>query len=560
MLLHLELRDFAIIDSVSLALDDGLTVLSGETGAGKSILIDAIGLLLGDRADTGQVREGATQADLSAQWDLQHCPAASDWLEAQSLLDDDEPHSLTLRRVLGSDGRSRAFINGRPTPVGALRELGELLIEIHGQHAHQLLRKPGHQRQLLDDFGDYPELLARVAETAGEVQALRKRLQQVREGATTDPAQLQLLQHQVGELDALALEADELPGLEEEHRRLSHAGELLQRGGAALGALVDDDDAVRGRLAQLTGLLAQLRDLTSDFDEAAELADQARIAVDEAGSSLRHALDRIDLDPERLQTVEDRMRSIHDLARKHRVTAAELPALHERLQASLEAAEAAGGDLEALQQRLTEAEKAYGAACAPLHDARAEAADRLAQAVNEQLARLNMPDARLQVVVRAADAGGASRHGSDEVVLLFSANPGQSPQPLVRIASGGELSRVSLALQAALSARASVPVMIFDEVDVGVGGATAEVVGQLLRSLSTRCQVLCVTHLPQVAAQGHHQINVRKQVVDGRTEVRTGPLDASARAEEIARMLGGVKITRETQKLAQQMLKQAAGS
>lgn len=554
MLVHLDIRDFAIVDAVSLELGTGLTVLTGETGAGKSILIDAIGLLLGDRADSGFVRAGAQQADINGQWDIGVDARAREWLETQAMTDGDDPDTLNLRRVVTSDGRSRAFINGRPAPISALRELGEMLIEIHGQHAHQLLRKPGHQRQLLDDFGGHDDALKAVADAARHLSDVRHKLDAIQNRRTTDPAQLDYLRHQLEELEQLQLQDGELDTLEQEHQRLSHADSLLSNGAQALAGLSEDEDAISNRLSSVASLVNQLRDVSQDFGEAANLVEQAQINVDEAAASLRHALDHIEVDPDRLREVEQRLSSIHDLARKHRLRPEELPALDERLRNEVAEAEAAGGDVAELQQSVQRAEDAYRKAAIPLSKQRAHAAQQLGDAVRAKLAELAMPEARLEVAVRTNVGRSPSIHGDDDVELQFSANPGQTPRPLTRVASGGELSRISLALQTALSARANVGVMIFDEVDVGVGGATAEVVGRLLRHLSARCQVLCVTHLPQVAAQGHHQVTIRKRAEKDQTRVEAHTLSPEDRRKELARMLGGIDITQQTLNLADEML------
>lgn len=558
MLVHLDIRDFAIVDAVSLDLSGGMTALTGETGAGKSILVDAIGLLLGDRADSASVREGAGQAEITGQWTLPDEDGAIRWLEEQALTDTAEPESIVLRRVISADGRSRAFINGRPVAVGVLRELGEMLVEIHGQHAHQLLRRPEHQRRLLDDFGGHEALLATTAAAARALEEAQRRHKEALSAHATDPAQLDYLRHQVEEIEALQLTEEGLSELEAEHQRLAHAESLLATGGQALGGLSDDDSSARTQLSTIHGLLAEICERSEDFREAADLVDQAYIAIDEATSSLRHALDRIEVDPERLRQVEEQISSIHDIARKHHVRAAELPGLAERLRGELEAAEAAGGDIARLEAAITEVRQQYRDAAEPLSRARAEAGEALSSAVQERLEQLAMPNARLEVAVSSDPEARISGQGCDDVELRFSANPGQPPRPLTRVASGGELSRISLALQTALSARANVGVMIFDEVDVGVGGATAEVVGRMLRDLTARAQVLCVTHLPQVAAQGHHQITIRKAAAEGGTQVSAESLSHEQRRDELARMLGGVKVTEKTRELADQMLAQGA--
>lgn len=558
MLVHLAIRDLAVIDAADLPLRPGFTVLTGETGAGKSILIDALGLLLGDRADASLIRDGAAAAELSAELHLTNDAEALAWLREQALVDEDEPNHLLLRRVLAREGPSRAFINSRSVPLASLRELGERLIEIHGQHQHQQLLKAGQQRALLDAWAAHHTLLAATADTAHAWQSIGREIEAIEQRAPLDPAQLDYLRHQVAEIEALALQADELPALEDEQRRLAHAGELLQSGNQTLDALYGGEAAAYDILGQAGARLGRLCELDGSFQEALELVSQAQIQVEEAAQTLRRHLERTELDPERLDAVERRMRSIHDLARKHRLRPDELPQRLAELQQALLAADAGRDQLDRLRERQDQALVAYRKAAAALGQSRRKAAKALAREVRDHLAALGMTEARLDIAVDTRSDAAPSPRGDDDVRIDFSANPGQAPRPLARIASGGELSRVSLALQVAVSQSASVPVMIFDEVDAGVGGGTAEIVGVLLRRLSAGRQVLCVTHLPQVAAQGTQQFLISKRVEAGTTRTRVSELDEPGRVEELARMLGGVEITEATRSLARDMLARAA--
>lgn len=558
MLIHLGIQDLAVIDAAQLPLRPGFTVLTGETGAGKSILIDALGLLLGDRADASLIRDGAATAELTAELLLTPGTPAMTWLQAQALADDDEPGQLLLRRVLAREGPSRAFVNGRSVPLASLRELGEQLIEIHGQHQHQQLLKSGQQRALLDAWAAHDDRLAATAQAAKHWQTLSRSIDEAGSRVAVDPAQLDDLRHLIGEIEALDLDAAELPALEDEQRRLAHAGELLQGGNATLDALYGGEAAAYDLLSRIAVQLVRLRELDPGFDEAAQLIDQALIQTEEAAQLLRRRLEHTELDPERLDAVERRMRAIHDLARKHRLRPEELPQRLSTLQDELAAAESGRAHLARLQAEQAEALAAYRKAAAALSASRRTAAERLAGEVRGHLAALGMIDAQLTIAVDTRPGADPAAHGDDDVRIDFSANPGQAPRPLARIASGGELSRVSLAIQVAVSQSASVPVMIFDEVDAGVGGGTAEIVGALLRRLSSSGrQVLCVTHLPQVAAQGNQQFLIRKTTAAGNTRTTVTRLDQPDRVEELARMLGGVEITEATRTLARDMLSRA---
>lgn len=559
MLQRLHIRNFAIIDELELRLEAGFTALTGETGAGKSILIDAIGLLLGDRADTSMVRASAERADIQAEWDVQHCPDASAWLREMELLDPDDPSHCLIRRVISSEGRTRAFINGSAVQLTALRELGETLIEIHGQHEHQRLVRPDVQRELLDAFlADEAPLLA-VREQAGQFRRLEQSLKQARDAGARDPAELEFLRYQIEELDALGLKPGELDQIDEEHRQLANAGQLIQEGGACLEALAEADGAIIDQVGRLEQQLTQLGRLHGGFAEVSELLNGAGIQLQEAAAQLRRMVERLDLDPERLAELEDKLTAIQDLSRKHHVRSSELLQRRDELAEQLQSSESAASALSSLEAERGRMLTEYRRSAERLSAARRKAATQFAEAASAITRELGMSQATLEVAVEAQPDRPPRSHGQDDIRLDFSANPGQPPRPLAKIASGGELSRISLAIQVAATGSRQVPVMIFDEVDSGVGGGVAQMVGERLRQLAEQRQILCVTHLPQVAAQGHHQMRISKQVDSGQTRTQVEALDEAQREQELARMLGGVEITERSRAHAREMLEQVNG-
>ena len=559
MLQRLHIRNFAIIDELELRLEAGFTALTGETGAGKSILIDAIGLLLGDRADTSMVRASAERADIQAEWDVQHCPDASAWLREMELLDPDDPSHCLIRRVISSEGRTRAFINGSAVQLTALRELGETLIEIHGQHEHQRLVRPDVQRELLDAFlADEAPLLA-VREQAGQFRRLELSLKQARDAGARDPAELEFLRYQIEELDALGLKPGELDQIDEEHRQLANAGQLIQEGGACLEALAEADGAIIDQVGRLEQQLTQLGRLHGGFAEVSELLNGAGIQLQEAAAQLRRMVERLDLDPERLAELEDKLTAVQDLSRKHHVRSSELLQRRDELAEQLQASESAASALSSLEAERDQMLAEYRRSADQLSAARREAAAQFAAAASSITRELGMSQATLEVAVESQAERPPRSHGQDDIRLDFSANPGQPPRPLAKIASGGELSRISLAIQVAATGSRQVPVMIFDEVDSGVGGGVAQMVGERLRQLAEQRQILCVTHLPQVAAQGHHQMRISKQVDSGQTRTQVEALDEAQREQELARMLGGVEITERSRAHAREMLEQVNG-
>ena len=556
MLSRITIRNLVIVRSLDLDLRRGMTALTGETGAGKSILIDALGLALGEKADSGMIRAGADQAEISVGFDLEDDSPALDWLAQHDLAADGE---CLLRRVLVRNGRNRAYINGIPTPQALLRELGDRLVDIHGQHAHQSLLHAAAQRQLLDA---YAGLRAEVRELAQLYQSWRSTLDQLaslRQAGDDRASRLDYLSYQIRELEDVAIDCDDLADLEAEQARLAHAERLLGDSATVLAALDDDEPSIRSSLDHAGGVLTTLAELDPSLVEARDLLETAGIQIEEAVGVLRRYQDRVELDPERLQQVDAQLGGLHDAARKHRVDPDQLMDLLQRLRDEAQALANADHDLIRLQHAVDETEKAYLNAAARLSTARRKAAEALSGTVTASMQTLGMRGGRLRVACEA-DNQRPGPSGIDRVTFLVAANPGQPEAPLSDVASGGELSRISLAIQVATANCGSVPTLIFDEVDVGIGGEVAEIVGQLLRRLARDRQVLCVTHLPQVASQAHHQLRVHKMTDGKTTETGIDCLDEDARVDEVARMLGGVDITEQTRRHAQEMIERAQGA
>jgi DNA repair protein RecN (Recombination protein N) len=543
MLSNLSLRDLAVASRVDLSLAPGMSVITGETGAGKSILVDALSLLAGGRADSGVVRQGCERAEASAEWNIAAVPAAAAWLKEHEL--DDQGQCL-LRRVVRADGGSRAFINGRPASLQQLRELASLLIEIHGQHEHQALLDRGHQLQLLDQYAKNDSEREAVATLARRWRELRELEQALRQAHAVGADDIALLESQLVELEQVDPDPGRIERLEQEHRRLSHAGELLE-GLGRIEALLENDEAASAR--RTLGLAAAESDRLAQFDselgEAAALLASAQVQLDEALSVLRRRREAVDLDPERLAQAEADLRRLHALARKHRVPMRELAAVRAALSARLSAAASAGSRLQALGRERAEVEAAWGKAAAALRQSRERAAQALASEVSALMHRLGMGGGRFEIRIDPID-GDPQPGGSEQVEFLVSANAGMAPRPLRKVASGGELSRISLAIKVATITLEDTPTLVFDEVDSGIGGAIAEIVGRTLHALGARRQVLCVTHLAQVAACADHHYRVEKQLREGRSESFVQALGDAERIAELARMQAGVAITPAT--------------
>ena len=550
MLRTLSIRDFVIVDALELEFSPGFTVLTGETGAGKSILIDALALALGERGDAAAVRTGCERADISAEFDIQALRELGLWLRAAEL--EGDPDALLLRRVIDKNGRSRAFVNGRPATLSQLREAGEWLVDIHGQHAHQSLLKTDAQRTLLDAHAGLTQLAAEVANAYRHWQKLAQARAEYETNAAQRNAEREQLQWQARELEQLALLPDEWEAVQSEHTRLAHAAGLIEGVQAALDALSEADAAclplLSGAAARLEALLAY----DGGLREAQELIRSGEAQVQEAVYALRHYAERLELDPGRLAAVEARMEAIHGSARKFRLAPQELPAHLRQLQARLAELEIAS-DLEALAKQEQQARSIYFELAAKLGAGRKRAAAKLGKEVTQAMQRLAMAGGRFEVALNPYSMEG-SVHGSEQVEFLVAANAGVEPRALARVASGGELSRISLAIQVITSKAALVPTLIFDEVDAGIGGSVAEIVGRQLKTLGRERQVLCVTHLPQVAAQADQQWSVSKSGDEGGVRTAVSVLDRKSRIEEVARMLGGTEITATTRKHAAEML------
>ena len=551
MLTHILVQDLAIVSRLELDCQAGLTALTGETGAGKSILVDALGVALGDKADASIIRAGCERAEVSATFDVTNVPAVRQWLDEQALEDDGE---LILRRLIVREGRSRAFVNGRPASTAQLRDLGDLLVDIHGQHAHQSLLRANDQRNLLDAYGDHVALALSVSAAFRDFRALDRRLTELETAGAERLERLDLLRFQVHELATLGLTEAELETLDQEQRRLSNLGRLQSGAAHALASLSDSELAIEDQLRGAAAEIAELAAIDSALAEAHELIEGAAIHAREAASSLRHYADRLDLDPAALDAVETRLAQIHDLARKYRVFPQRLPELMVQRQAELAELESADQRLDALRADRDQAWSRFQDKAAQLTQARTACALRLGETVTQAMQELGMAGGRFAVELQPLGADFIGSGGLERIELLVSANPGQPLLPLARVASGGEISRISLGIQVATAACGSVPTLVFDEVDVGIGGAVAEIVGRLLRRLGRSRQVLCVTHLPQVAAQADQQLRVRKETSGGETQTRIEPLTPEARLEEIARMLGGTEITTRARDHAGEML------
>lgn len=550
MLRQLSIRDFVIVDTLDLEFDEGFTVFSGETGAGKSILIDALTLVLGGRGDGSVVREGQARAEISALFE--HAEALVDWLDEQALSQGDAPGTVLLRRVIDAGGRSRAFINGSPATLTQLREISEYLVDIHGQHAHQLLMRADQQRALFDTHARLDAQAAEVGQAWQAWRGARRALDEADTRGRERQLEREQLAWQIAELDALAPQPGEWEELSQEQRRLSHAASLIDGAQSALDALSEADDALIGRLTAIVSRLRDLAEIDDRLADALAALEPAEIQLQEAVYSLTHYAQRLDLDPDRLQQVETRFNAWYAAARRFSLPPESLTAAlqdkRERL-AELEAAI----DLAALRSAEREAAATYRSRAERLSAARRQAAGVLSEAVSAAMQELSMVGGRFDVALVPLDEGGP--HGLEQIEFRVAGHAGVALRPLAKVASGGELARISLALAVITSTTSPTPTLIFDEVDTGIGGAVAEVVGRLLRELGARRQVLCVTHLPQVAARGQRHFQVAKgSDGEGRTLSRVTPLDASGRIEEIARMLGGIEITATTRRHAKEML------
>ena len=554
MLTQLTINNFAIVRQLEIELTKGMSVITGETGAGKSIAIDALGLCLGQRIETSMVREGQERAEICASCFIEPTNPAYQWLQEQELLDPDNPSDCILRRVINADGRSKAFINSTPVSASQLKEIGQYLIHINGQHASQLLLKNDYQLQLVDTFAHHHDLLAQMREDYRAWKNFQTQVKTFQQKVAENEAKKQLLQYQVEELDEFALRPNEYLELEEDQRRLSNSEQLTQLSQSALQLLSENETvSIDSMLYRATQYIDELSELDPRYASVQTMLNDALIQVQEATSEVQHLASHIEQDPMLLQEIEQRLGQALQLARKHNVKPEELVEWHQKLKAELTALL----DFSESEERLILEEKAafekMQRTAKQLHESRCQAAEKLAQQVTHSIKGLAMENAEFFIEVNS-DLTKVASNGADNIVFTLRSNLGQQAQPLAKVASGGELSRISLAIQVLTSDQSAIPTLIFDEVDVGISGKTASVVGKLLRQLGDKCQVLCVTHLPQVACHGHHQFNVEKFTVDDKTETKMTALSQEERVPALARLLGGSEITELALANAQEML------
>ena len=554
MLTQLTINNFAIVRQLEIELAKGMSVITGETGAGKSIAIDALGLCLGQRIETSMVREGQERAEICATFFIESTNPAYQWLQAQELQDPDNPSDCILRRVINADGRSKAFINSTPVSASQLKEIGQYLIHINGQHASQLLLKNDYQLQLVDTFAHHHDLLAQMREAYQAWKNLQTQVKTFQQKVAENEAKKQLLQYQVEELDEFALRPNEYLELEEDQHRLSNSEQLTQLSQSALQLLSENETvSIDSMLYRATQYIDELSELDPRYASVQTMLNDALIQVQEATSEVQHLASHIEQDPMLLQEIEQRLGQALQLARKHNVKPEELVEWHQKLKAELTALL----DFSESEERLILEEKAafekMQHTAKQLHESRCQAAGKLAQQVTHSIKGLAMENAEFFIEVNS-DLTKVTANGADNIVFTLRSNLGQQAQPLAKVASGGELSRISLAIQVLTSDQSAIPTLIFDEVDVGISGKTASVVGKLLRQLGDKCQVLCVTHLPQVACHGHHQFNVEKFTVDDKTETKMTALSQEERVPALARLLGGSEITDLALANAQEML------
>ena len=554
MLTQLTINNFAIVRQLEIELAKGMSVITGETGAGKSIAIDALGLCLGQRIETSMVREGQERAEICATFFIEPTNPAYQWLQAQELQDPDNPSDCILRRVINADGRSKAFINSTPVSASQLKEIGQYLIHINGQHASQLLLKNDYQLQLVDTFAHHNDLLAQMREDYRAWKNLQTQVKNFQQKVAENEAKKQLLQYQVEELDEFALRPNEYLELEEDQRRLSNSEQLTQLSQSALQLLSENETvSIDSMLYRATQYIDELSELDPRYVSVQTMLNDALIQVQEATSEVQHLASHIEQDPMLLQEIEQRLGQALQLARKHNVKPEELVEWHQKLKAELTTLL----DFSESEERLILEEKSafekMQNTAKQLHESRSQAAEKLAQQVTDSIKGLAMENAEFFIEVNS-DLAKVAANGADNIVFTLRSNLGQQAQPLAKVASGGELSRISLAIQVLTSDQSAIPTLIFDEVDVGISGKTASVVGKLLRQLGDKCQVLCVTHLPQVACHGHHQFNVEKFTVDDKTETKMTALSQEERVPALARLLGGSEITDLALANAQEML------
>ena len=550
MLNHIRIRNFAIIDHLDLNFKDKLTTLTGETGAGKSILLGALGLLLGDRADSDSVRAGSSKAEISAEFDISKLSDVNTWLENKEL---DADGDCLLRRRLGADGRSRAFINGSPVPLQDMRHLGEMLVDIHGQHEHQSLMKAEMQRQLLDDYAQHDKLLKDIQNTFSDWNQKRNQLDELQAACKDKNDRLDLLRYQVNELDALSLQPGETEKLQHEHQTLANADQLSDNISSALINLYDaDDNNIYSQLSQQTKIIEDLLSTDDSLTPAFEMLSEALVQIEETTSLIRDYKDNLNNDPEYFSEIDSRLNTIHELSRKHRVEPEQLIDLFQSLSNELNDLDNADENLSALETDVKKLNKKYYTLAKKLTESRIKTARSLNKQISESMQTLGMSGGKFEIKITQNEKPG--NKGMDHIEYTVATNTGQPFKALAKTASGGELARISLAIQMITAQQGRIPTLIFDEVDSGVGGGIAEIVGKHLRMLGSSRQVFCITHLPQVASQAHHHMQVYKHSDGKETRTEIIPLEMEQRVDEISRMLGGLEITQQTVEHAKDML------
>jgi len=553
MLTHIRIRNFAIIDHLDLDLKDKLTALTGETGAGKSILLGALGLLLGDRADSDSVRAGSSKAEISAEFDISALPPVQQWLSEKEL---DSETDCLLRRRLGADGRSRAFINGSAVPLQDMRQLGEMLVDIHGQHEHQSLMKAEMQRQLLDDYASHTSLVDEVKSSFTEWRKQKTKLLELSNASQDRNDRLDLLRYQVSELDELELQVGEAQQLQQEHQLLANADELDEKTAASLQALYEaDENSIYTQLSRQARNIESIIATDEKITPVYEMLSEAMVQIEESASLLRDYRDNLNSDPQRFNEIETRLGVIHDLSRKHHVEPDQLIALHQRLAEELDQLDNADENISQLQARVEQLENQFYQQAKKLSQSRQKTAKKLNREISQSMQTLGMAGGQFEIQIRPKESPSAS--GIDQIEYQVSTNTGQPFKALAKTASGGELARISLAIQMITAQQGRIPTLIFDEVDSGVGGGIAEIVGQHLRKLGESRQVFCITHLPQVASQAHYHMQVYKHTDGKETRTEIKPLSEADRVDEISRMLGGLEITQQTIDHARDMLKRS---
>lgn len=552
MLLQLNIQNFAIVRSLDIDWHQGMTTITGETGAGKSIAIDALGLCLGDRAVTNVVRPNCKKAELAATFDVQNNPKAFKWLSQHDLLLDNE---CILRRVISAEGRSKAYINGSQVPLAQLKEIGELLINIHGQHDHQLITKALEQRNILDQYASHDDLLENVKHYYNKHKELTKEYDLLLESKIQREAKQQLLQYQVNELNEFSIQQGEFESLEIEYKKQSNGQHILNEALQTLQILSDDEHFnVVDQLRRVGDQLADLSLLDKTLQPLVEQVNNALIQVEDAASELTHYYERLELDPQSYQIIEERYSQLIQLAKKHQITPEKLYELHQQLDLELQQISLDESRLTIVADEIEQTKIAYQQAAKQLSNSRVSSADKLSKLISESMNELNMPHGRFAINVNPTPEEKISICGTDNVQFLVSLNPGQALEAMNKVASGGELSRISLAMQVILSAKVITPTLIFDEVDVGISGPTASMVGKKLQQLAQSTQVICVTHLPQVASKGRQQLFVAKLTDGEHTETTVTELSEHGRVQEIARLLAGDKITDNSLANAQELL------